>query len=271
LSGTLSPNSRLLSRHDFNLGASKSSLKKITLWQDLRLMRVHHSSLVLLDEFIASDAEKVNHLLQNKTSSPTESVIAIAANFQPEATSFPEAGRIYNYIDLVVSMRIKGIRGPILFKEHPATQYLTVGNRSTRCGVSRSRSFYSSLRELGVLFLNSDFDLSSSTTVVPLTFNGSLAIERSLKGLPTIVTGHPWFTGLPGTCSFEGFLRNSHKYIRRNKSSTAASAKEFIELLMVGSINIEPILHGSHSSTQDQELDFLEEYRNFLVSIQENL
>jgi len=196
-------------RYEFNSEAKKSSLRNITLWQDLRLMKEHQRSLGLLNELIASDAKTVVEMFRDKTSS-SETLIAIAANFQPEATSFPEAGKIYNYVDLVISMRGQGIRGPILYKEHPATQYFTIGNRSTRCGVSRSRSFYSSLKELGVLFLNSEFDLCSSTAVVPLTFNGSIAIERSLRGLPTIVTGHPWFAGLPGTYSLEQFPRHYH-------------------------------------------------------------
>jgi hypothetical protein len=33
--------------------------------------------------------------------------------------------------------------------------------------------------------------------------NGTVAVERSLAGLPTIVGGYPWYQGLPGTYSLE--------------------------------------------------------------------
>ena len=34
---------------------------------------------------------------------------------------------------------------------------------------------------------------------IPITITGTIAIERSLLGLHTLVFGNPWYKGLPGT------------------------------------------------------------------------
>jgi hypothetical protein len=251
-----------------NEDKSRALLKPISLWQDIKLMRVHHDSLNSLDLFISTDASYISEYLKNKPES-SNPLIVIAANFQPEATSFPEAGKIYNFIDLVILMRSLGIKGPILYKEHPATRFIAVGHKSTRCGVSRSVSYYTALKSLGVYFLNSGFDLSTSKSIIPLTLNGSIAIERSLRGLPTILTGSPWFAGMPGTCTLNKFIESPKKFSSIDSQETSSLAADFINDIMKFSMSIEPILYGHHTSNQTQITDFIEEYGNFLIAVQE--
>jgi len=247
---------------------NESSLKSISFWQDIKLLGIHKKSQELLDKFIANDATYIKELLQNDQAS-TGQLIAIAANFQPEATSFPEAGEIYNFIDLVISMRSLGITGPLLYKEHPATRFFAVGHKSTRCGVSRSVNYYSTLKSMGVYFLDSNFDLSTTESIIPLTLNGSIAIERSLRGLPTIVTGSPWFAGMPGTGSLSDFLDLPTIFTAIENQETASLASIFINDIMKFSISIEPILYGIKVTDQTKIVNFINEYQDFLLSLQE--
>lgn len=243
-----------------------SSLKSISLWQDVKLMIIHKKSLELLDYFVTGDSAYIEELLAGQVASRSP-LIVIAANFQPEATSFPEAGRMYNFIDVVITMRGRGVTGPILYKEHPATRFIAVGHKSTRCGVSRSTNYYSTLKNLGVYFLDSDFDLSISDAVIPLTLNGSIAIERSLRGLPTIVTGSPWFAGMPGTFSLNDFLESPTKICSIQNQDTGSLAADFINNIMKFSITIEPILYGNKVTEQTKIENFLKDYQNFLLIV----
>ena len=246
----------------------QSSLKPISFLQDIKLINIHKKSLKLLDRFVDNDFTYIKQLLQNDQA-PANPLIAIAANYQPEATTFPEAGDIYNFIELVIYMRSLGIVGPILYKEHPATRFFAVGHRSTRCGVARSVYYYSALKSMGVYFLDSGFDLSTTESVIPLTLNGSIAIERSLRGLPTIVTGSPWFEGMPGTFSLTNLINSPTKFRLIKSEGTAYSASEFINDIMKFSITIEPILYGIKISDQKKIEIFIKEYQDFLLSLQE--
>jgi len=127
--------------------------------------------------------------------------LLIVAHYQPEATSFPEGGEFTNHLDIVLELRAKGFEGEIYYKEHPGTKgYLGKGIGHTRVGMARSKEYYMQLLELGCKFLPMDYYLSvSKSDFLPITITGTIAIERSLVGLKTIVTGEPWWKGLPGT------------------------------------------------------------------------
>ncbi len=130
--------------------------------------------------------------------------LLIAAHYQPEATSFPEGGDYFSHIDIVLFIRKLGYKDTILYKEHPASWLYTdniVG--PTRVGLWRSREYLEDLISLGCELIPANYPLSinmdNSKWYVPVTISGTIAIERSLAGLHTIVTGQPWFKGLPGT------------------------------------------------------------------------
>lgn len=142
--------------------------------------------------------EYLNKLTQ--TSTPK---LLIAAHYQPEATSFPEGGGAGNHIDIVAAIRLKGYEDELLYKEHPATRFYFDGIiGQTRVGLYRSRDYLKDLQDLRCLFLPSNINLSicsrQCSWYVPVTISGTIALERALVGLHTIISGEPWFKGLPG-------------------------------------------------------------------------
>lgn len=130
--------------------------------------------------------------------------LLLAAHYQPEASSFPEGGDFHNHIDIAIKVRTLGYDGPILYKEHMGSaHYFYPIIHQTRVGMSRSESYYERLEELGCVFVNPyspiPIDAETNQRFAPITITGSVALERSLLGFRTIVAGHPWYKGLPGT------------------------------------------------------------------------
>jgi len=131
----------------------------------------------------------------------------VVANFQPEATSFPEGWNYNNHIDLVIQLRKKGIKGIILYKEHPDMFSYLIGSSTTGAGIMRSVEYYKQLEQLGCIFIRNDFDLTvdpgECNWYIPVTISGTIALERALFGFSTIVAGRPWFENMPGIVSLE--------------------------------------------------------------------
>lgn len=130
--------------------------------------------------------------------------LLLAAHYQPEASSYPEGGDFHNHIDLVIRLRSLGYQGPILYKEHPGSMHYAYPIiHQTRVGMARSVAYYQRLEELGCVFVDPEapvpIDSEFNRHCVPVTISGSIALERALLGMKTIVSGHPWYKGLPGT------------------------------------------------------------------------
>jgi hypothetical protein len=145
------------------------------------------------------ETDALRHRNLRKDATPR---LLIAANFQPEATSFPEGWEMNNHIDIVLELRKRGYKDAILYKEHSGTSLYLAGGQFLRVGMYRSRRYYEQLEQLGCEFVATNFKLSidpdKNDWYLPITITGTIAIERSLAGFHTIVTGHPWFKGLPG-------------------------------------------------------------------------
>mgnify|MGYP007086241452 CR=1 FL=1 len=160
----------------------------------LRQSRQSARALSLLTRFESEDVGKFQ-------SGRTPVGLVIMAHYQPEATSYAEAGLASNHIDVVAMIRALGWTGPIVYREHPAQW---AGRRPSRhAGSARTATYYEDLRDLGCIFLSSQVRLDAtwleSHRLVPLTMTGSIAIERSVGGHRTLVSGYPWYRGLPGT------------------------------------------------------------------------
>lgn len=152
---------------------------------------------------IAIDYYK-NNLSVKPSADECESIrLLIAAHYQPEATSFPEGWDGGNNVDTTIELRRKGYEDVIYYKEHPASLYYIFPIiRFTRIGMARSRDYFTQLQALHCKFLDVNFQLTIDSAhiswYVPVTITGTIAIERALAGLCTIVTGNPWYKGLPG-------------------------------------------------------------------------
>jgi hypothetical protein len=195
--------------------------------------------------------------------------LLLAAQYQPEATSFPEGWGLHNHIDIVYELRRKGYKGNVLYKEHPATVLYTadiVG--ATRVGQYRSRKYYQKLEELGCIFLPPSFELSlkpdKNYWYLPITVSGTLALERSLAGLYTIVTGYPWYKGLPGTINLSEIksLSQIDQDWKKQDPELAEKATEFLKKLLNRKTILNALGIGSGVKIVDDKLisDFKLEY-----------
>lgn len=137
--------------------------------------------------------------------------IVIAAQYQPEATSFPDGYPYHNHLKIISKLRSSGFKGNIYYKEHPdAKKYYDNFIGMTKIGFYRDLSYFEYLKDNNVKVLSYDFDLNKANlpNVWVLTMTGSIGMERSLKKLPTIIAGRPWY-GMPPYClSLDDFLLN---------------------------------------------------------------
>ena len=128
--------------------------------------------------------------------------IVVAAHTQPEASSVPEGGFVKSHIDLVTLFRESGYVGDLLYKEHPASfRYFDKYVGPTKAGMYRFQGYLTSLKNLGVKLIETDCNLllpKDGCYPLVATMTGTIALERALLGLRTIVTGHPWFVECPG-------------------------------------------------------------------------
>lgn len=144
--------------------------------------------------------------------------LIIYAHYQPEATTMPEGGDYISHIDVVLSLRLKGYKDKIYYKEHPASlMYLyEMENKIsdiTRVGIHRYPEYLNTLRGIGCEFISQEFKINSynSSNILPVTICGAIALERSLEGLRTIIFGQPWFKDIPGIIHVDSL--NSFKNI----------------------------------------------------------
>jgi len=195
--------------------------------------------------------------------------ILLVAHYQPEATSFPEGWDSHNHIDIIYELKRKGFKGNILYKEHPATILYTadvVG--PTRVGQYRSKDYYKQLEKLGCILLDPSFELSlnykKSYWYLPITVSGTIAIERSLSGLHTIITGYPWYKGLPGTIHLSEIrsLSKIDSSWKKQDSRLAKSAAKFLKTRLNKKTILNALSIGTGVKIDDHKLisDFMEEY-----------
>lgn len=248
--------------------SARVSLEK--LWHDLpqndvisswAILRAQKLFLKKLKRLYISDGD-LSELKSYK--SPC---LLIAAQFQPEATSFPEGGDYSIHIDVILSLRGKGYGKTILYKEHPGSFLYTeriVG--LTKVGIYRYPEYLDKLIELGCDFINPNYKISAdeSSWYVPVTITGTIAIERSLKGLHTIYTGNPFYKGLPGTIHIDDIaeLKEVPVAWAVPGEETAKKAREFLESFLSNKtiVNVPgigtgvPICSGSYDAEFEKSL-----------------
>lgn len=130
--------------------------------------------------------------------------LIIYANYQPEATSFPEGSDYLNHIDIVLKFRKIGYKGKIYYKEHPATEMYTDQPSIflTKTSNYKNLSFLNDLKTLDCQLIKNQLDLKNHKnkmdTFLAITITGTIAIERALLGYKTIICGDPYFKEMPG-------------------------------------------------------------------------
>ena len=203
----------------------------------------HRSKLVDNIRLIRQQKKALNFYLKNclsgkeiqKTLENQKLIPLIGAHYQPEATSFPEGGDWSNHVDVVLKLRSLQFIGDIAYKEHPTswTFYEPIV-RSTKVGMYRSVSYYQQLLDLGCKFLPPDYQINmkseKTSWFLPISITGSICIERSLMGLPSIYSGHPLYKGLPGTFPMDE-ISNFDQFSELVKKNDMFSGDEAVEHL----------------------------------------
>ena len=204
----------------------------------------------------------------------TKPKLLIAAHFQPEATSFPEGWGMSNHIDIVIELKRLGYEDEIIYKEHTASFAYTapiVG--TTRVGMYRSVNYFKQLLKLGCKFMDSNYklslDLNENNWYLPVTITGTIALERSLAGLHTIVMGHPWYKGLPGVIHINDIksLDNIRQEWVTPNQEIGKKAKIFINNLLSNHtlLNIKGIKNGKIS--KEDLMIFKHEFDTLLLNL----
>ena len=233
-----------------------------SMFDDMRLIVRQRRAIQYYLDSVAPD-----EMIRKTLSDAGRPHLFFAAQFQPEATSFPEGGEMNNHIDIVLKLRNGGYRGPIIYKEHPASMsYFGPVVGSYRVGVSRSIKYYETLMQLGCIFVPPSYKLpfgsESDLGCFPITISGTIALERSLDGRLTAVAGEPWYKGLPGAIPLDAAVRKiaTGESISQNAEVAAAAADFLDNALSCKTIqNCPGIGTGSPSSRNYVTTDFREE------------
>jgi len=249
-----------------------ADLKRPSLARTLGLMRSANLGMKYLDTLINIDKVAIGSLMADQPNSypGTHGFLTLFAHLQPEATTFPEGGDFSNHIDLIARIRASGYSDPIFYKEHPAMRKLDSAGFSMTSGTARNVDYYDRLKQMGCFFIDDDTFRINHQRLLVLTVSGTVAIERSINGLSTVVAGFPWYLGLPGTLSLETFLSNP-KLTLKPREDISKSAISYLDH-MLSKNTFENILGIGELTVENMELDNsvyqleLIQFLNFLLS-----
>jgi len=212
----------------FSQYKDNKEIKKPTLVTEINILKQQFTATKHFLNMVEADSKQIS--TQMTKGSFIAPPIILFAHYQPEASSFPEGGVYANTIDLVMKLRAGGYSGKLFYKEHPNLifSYYSVTKYPLRIGTARSIEYYEQLRNLGCSFIT-NITLAEEDYIA-LTTTGTIAIERSLRGFKSIVAGHPWYKGLPGTISLENFLNNDiEKKLFFDQKNIRVAAFDFLK------------------------------------------
>lgn len=160
--------------------------------------------------------------------------IIIVAHMEPEATVVPEGGMYSSNLDLILKFRSLGFKKDIFYKEHNGSlHYFNHSVGPTGVGGYRSKQYLNDLFSLEVKLLPFNKYITKNVSNWIVTITGTVAIERSLLGLKTIVAGEPWYKGLPGTISInEITLDHLNEIPPKPNFKISEDAKLFLKSIM---------------------------------------
>jgi hypothetical protein len=179
---------------------------------EIKLHRLHKKAIKSLRKKEREDEPKLRKFLEETKFHDSSPIFLIYASFQPEASSFPLGDYFASHRQIVMAIRKKYPRSRIIYHEHPHIERWRLKSNGSRVSLYRSPEYFDFLADLGCLFANNhltkDLERTAERNVVVVTIGGNIAIERAMKGLPTIVAGNPWYKSLPGTMTLLDFLED---------------------------------------------------------------
>ena len=163
----------------------------------------------------------------------------VYSNMQPEATSAPEGGQYRSMLDVIFSIRSDFSEASIYYKEHPANvMFIEDYILETRVGYCRDVDYLSALLKLDCkllpLYLEREVISDINQKCIVVTLNGTIAIQRSLNGLRTVVFGHMLLKDIPGVCTWDEFCSldpKSQSIFTKFSKKTAEDATKYLQNL----------------------------------------
>jgi len=171
---------------------------------------------------------KISYNLNSQHKLPTKYIL-FAMSYQPEATSFPDAGFFHNQYKLILEIsRSLDKKTKLLVKEHPM-QLNLLGAFNFKNPQTRNINIYrnlSNIKNIELLSQNYDMEDVTKNAIYTITLNGSVAIQSILNGTPALTFGHAWYVGcesiykLKSPRDIKQFL-NSKKFMTVSKSNVS--------------------------------------------------
>lgn len=131
------------------------------------------------------------------------------ANYQPEATTTPDAG-LYSNTKLIIAELIQN-GYLVIYKEHPTTFLYSINKTLNRAAIYKSRYYYNDLKKMGVLLAPTNVDNNGliSASDVTVTCTGTIGLQALLKGARTLILGRTWYGLPPGSFDDINALKNT--------------------------------------------------------------
>lgn len=153
-----------------------------------------------MQTYFKKELETSYEALQHTTASRTYALFAL--HYQPERTIVPESGYgVYSQQDLILKARkFVPEHIPLVVREHKSQ---SLPNKSGHFG--RSALFYrwvQSLPNTQILSGEGPSGPLVERASAVFTSTGTIGIEASMKGVPAVHLGFPWWQGAPGTAPF---------------------------------------------------------------------
>jgi hypothetical protein len=102
---------------------------------------------------------------------------------------------------------------------------------------------------MGCLFTQQDILGEKGIPYLAATISGSVAIERSLKGMETLYFGMPWWAGLPGTSEFTD---RPSLVKSKDRTQLAKAARTFLIELFHNSSMTNHLIHIGNSTLSNE-------------------
>ena len=209
---------------------------------------------------------------------PNKQVIFFA-NYQPEASTLPLGEEYFNQLNAIEKLGVHFKSLEKFYKEHPTTQhFLESFIGVTRVGFTRSKFYFEIIKKNNFQFL----DISTPNVLsekglnnkLVCTITGTIALQRSLAGLRTIVFGKHWFNKTPGIIGWEDFLALKEKeqeryFITTPDKKLEEKAKAYIQKLSNQSM-ITLNLSAGRSSSDRGANNLNSELKNLLELLAQN-
>ena len=225
------------------------NFKKSTFIKNILIMIEQNTSLFYFKIRTRNHVKQIEKLVQGNVGG--DPIICIFAHFQPEASTFVEGGEFNSHLDVVSRMRSCGVMVPIVYKEHPGTFSFLNHGYPNGVGTQRSVNYYKALEKMGCLFTEQDILKEKRIPYLAATISGSVAIERSLKGMETLYFGMPWWAGLPGTSKFTD---KSNLVRSKDQTHSAQAARTFLMELFQNSSMTNHLIHIGDSTLSNEEI-----------------